>query len=104
MTKAAKQIEKLRTENYLEWETVEALLQRQGFSRFTKHTGSHFSYTHPLLAAFAKQNQFKGNAVKYAPDGTIVVVMHHGRVYKPYLIKIADAIDDIENFSDANQI
>jgi len=98
MTKAAKRLGKLRTENYLEWATVEAILLRHGFSLFSKHTGSHFTYTHPSLAALAKERGFTGNAVKYAPDGTIVVVMHHGRVYKPYLIKLADAIDDIENF------
>ena len=98
MSKAEKQRAELKTAKFMEWATIKAMLSRYGFVLFKEHTGSHFTYKHTKLEEMARYYNFRGISARYAQDGTIVVVMHHGKVYKPYLEKIDTALADIENF------
>lgn len=98
MSKAEKQLEKLKNSTDMEWKTIEAILKKYGFTLCNSNGGSHFTYIQPTLAKIAEIYMSPNGYKKYGPDGRIVVIVHHGHVYKECLLRISDAINDINDF------
>lgn len=99
MAKKEKTLQKWERATSETWETVEAVLKRNGFIEKGKSDGSHHSFVHPALAHLVKKFPRAAIIAPYGPDGRIEIICHHGQTVPGYILeRILDALQIIDDY------